>query len=252
MTRNRGKPVPDEEFRYWPAALEASSAGTLHRIGGLGVPYATRSRLLPGGFYEIVEPRSMAKTLGDKLDVVCRMEHHPEWLLATTESGSLRLTDDPAVGLSYEADLPGTGAGRDCYELVRSGRIRHSSMAFMAVHDEFRSQGATLVRHLTDIRLMEVSPVAQPGYLETSAAVRSLARQIGEDPEDIERLAAAGELRSLISDGGQPTVIDMAPTPLTVAQRSHDGGLDVQRRRWKTRPKGFRCKPATGPMRSPN
>ena len=43
----------------------------------------------------------MAKTLGDNLNVVCRMEHHPEWLLATTESGSLRLTDEQR-GLSYE------------------------------------------------------------------------------------------------------------------------------------------------------
>jgi Caudovirus prohead serine protease len=113
MTRNRGKPLPDEELRYWPTRLETRSDGPMRRIFGLGVPYGTRSRLLPGGFYEIVEPRSMAKTLSDKLDVVCRMEHYPEWLLATTDSGSLRLTDDPAVGLSYEADLPDTGAGRD-------------------------------------------------------------------------------------------------------------------------------------------
>jgi HK97 family phage prohead protease len=186
MSRNRGKPLADEELRYWPTELETRSDGPLRRIGGLGVPYGQRSRLLPGGFYEVVEPRSMAKTLGDKLDVVCRMEHHPEWLLATTESGSLRLTDDPAVGLSYEADLPNTGAGRDCYELVNSGRIKYSSMAFIAIHDEFRSQGSTLTRHLTDIRLTEVSPVAQPGYLTTSTAVRSLARQVGEDPEDVE------------------------------------------------------------------
>jgi HK97 family phage prohead protease len=161
-------------------------------------------------------------------------KHHPEWLLATTDSGSLRLTDDPAVGLSYEADLPDTGAGRDCYELVRSGRIRHSSMAFIAIHDEFRSQGSTLVRHLTDIRLTEVSPVAQPGYLQTSAAVRSLARQIGEDPEDVAALAAEGELRSLFHRtdhhvAAPVTVEPGVPMPADVAQHSAD--LDIRRRK---------------------
>ena len=163
MTRGNGVQASEQEVRYWPTHLEARSEGAIRRIGGLGVPYNKRSRLLPGGFFEVVEPRAMAKTLGDKLNVVSRMEHHPEWLLATTDSGTLRITGE-ARGLSYEADLPDTTAGRDCYELVRTGRMPYSSVGFQAFKDEFRRDGSALVRHLVSIRLSEVSPVSQPAY----------------------------------------------------------------------------------------
>ena len=43
----------DDEFRT--AAIENRSNGGVRRIGGLGVPYNKRSRLLPGGFYESIE-----------------------------------------------------------------------------------------------------------------------------------------------------------------------------------------------------
>jgi HK97 family phage prohead protease len=234
MSRNKGAPLPDEELRYWPTTLETRSEGQLRRIAGLGVPYGQRSRLLPGGFYEVVENRAMSKTLGDKLNVVSRLEHHPEWLLATTDSGSLRLSDDPAVGLSYEADLPNTGAGRDTYELVGSGRIRHSSMGFNCIQDEFRREGAVVVRHLLAIRLQELSPVAVPGYLNTSAAVRSLAAQVGEDPQDVEARAAQGELRSLFTrtDLQVAAPVTVPPTPLDVAEaRGSRDDTDVRRRK---------------------
>jgi HK97 family phage prohead protease len=183
MSRNKGMPLPDEELRYWKTPLDIRSEGESRQIAGLGVPYNTRSRLLPGGFYEVVNPGAVSKTLGDKLNVLCHLEHHPEWLLASTDSDTLMLTDDPTVGVSYRAILPDTQAGRDAYTLIRSGRIRHCSMGFHCFSDEFRSEGSVLVRYLEQIRLTECgSPVANPGYTTTSAAVRSLAAQVGEDP----------------------------------------------------------------------
>jgi HK97 family phage prohead protease len=209
MSRNTGQ-QRDAETRYWPTHLEARGAGEIRRIGGIGVPYGKRSRLLPGGFYEIVESRALRKTLGDNLSVVCRMEHHPEWLLATTDSGSLRLADEER-GLAYEADLPDTTAGRDCYELVRTGRMAHSSMGFVCFDDEFRHDGSALIRHLVSVKLTEISPVSQPAYFDTSTAIRSLAGQVGEDPAEVAALAAAGELRALFSDR-HPVVIDVGAT----------------------------------------
>lgn len=121
-------------------------------------------------------------------------------------------------------------------------------MGFSCMSDEFRHGGAVLVRHLLQIRLTECSPVAQPGYLTTSAAVRSLARQVGEDPEDVQQLANQGELRSLFT---RTDNIQSAPTPLEVAQRSHvapapelvearSGELDIRRRQLELQ----RIKPA--------
>jgi Escherichia/Staphylococcus phage prohead protease len=86
MRRSKDIQASNQEFRYWPTHIETRSEGAIRRIGGLGVPYNKRSRLLPGGFYEVVEPSAVRKTLVDNLNVVSRMEHHPEWLLATTDS----------------------------------------------------------------------------------------------------------------------------------------------------------------------
>lgn len=226
----------DEELRCWRTELETRSSGTLRRIGGIGVPYEKRSRLLPGGFYEVVEKRALAKTLADRSNIVSRLEHHPEWLLGTTDSGTMRVKDMPQ-GVDFEVDLPNTSAGNDTYELHRRGDLRYASMGFQVFEDEFRREGAIVVRHLISVRLQEISPTAQPAYWDTASALRSLSSQVGEDPEDVERLAAQGELRSLFPDRN-PVVVDMAPTPLAVAQRSHDearsvpdNGLEIRRRR---------------------
>jgi HK97 family phage prohead protease len=226
MSKNGSK--PDEEIRFWPTALEVRNA-KLRRIGGLGVPYGTRSALLPGGFFEVVETRALAKTLGDKLNVTCLLEHHPEWLLASSDSGTLRL-DDQADGLHYEADLPNTGAGNDTYELVQSGRIKGSSMGFQCYQDEFRRDGATIVRHLVSIRLGHVAPTAQPAYPSTVTAVRSLARQIGEDPADVESLAAQGELRSLFMRTDQQVSAPPTVEPAAEHRSDVDDALALRRR----------------------
>jgi len=222
----------DTELRYWRSDLETRSAGTTRRIGGLGVPYGQRSHLLPGGFVEVVEQRALAKTIGDKINVVSRMEHHPEWLLGDVESGTLRLSNE-ARGLYYEVDLPNTTAGNDCYELVRTGRIRHSSMGFQSFEDEFRRDGSLLVRHLVSIRLTEVSPTAQPAYPDTSTAIRSLACQVGENVEDVAALAAQGELRSLFMRSDLAAVAPPTVLPAAVEHRSDESAqreLELRRR----------------------
>lgn len=206
------------ETRYWKTDLETRGGGA-RRIGGLGVPYNRHSKLLPTGFVEIVETRALAKTLGDHANVVCRMEHHPEWLLATVESGSLRLTNDEQRGLFYEADLPNTTAGNDCYELVKTGRMAYSSMGFVCYQDEFTRNGGLLVRHLVSIQLGEVSPVSVPAYADTSTAIRSLAGQLGEDPDEVMALAQSGELRSLFTRTDQFVSATPGVEPATLETR---------------------------------
>jgi len=218
----------DTELRYWRSDLETRSAGETRRIGGLGVPYGQRSHLLPGGFVEVVEQRALAKTIGDKINVVSRMEHHPEWLLGDVESGTLRLSNE-ARGLHYEVDIPNATAGNDCYELVRTGRIRYSSMGFQSFEEEFRRDGSLLVRHLASIRLTEVSRTAQPAYPDTSTAIRSLACQVGESVDDVAALAAQGELRALFTR--TDLAVTAPPTVLPAAvEESAQRELELRRR----------------------
>jgi hypothetical protein len=87
----------EDEFRT--AAIENRSAAGARRIGGLGVVYGKKSRLLPGGFREIANSRALAKGEADGWPhLVSRLEHRPEWLLGTTDAGTMRLRNDPKVG----------------------------------------------------------------------------------------------------------------------------------------------------------
>jgi HK97 family phage prohead protease len=182
--------MTDKDVELRVAAVENRSSGALHRIGGLGVPYGKRSRLLPGGFREVVESSALAKSEGDGWPgVVSRLEHHPEWLLGTTDAETMRLRNDPKVGLDYEVDLPDTTAGNDTYALTRRGDLKSASMGFVSYQDEFRHEGSVLVRHLLSIRLTEISPTSTPAYTQTQTALRHLAQQFGEDPDDIFELA---------------------------------------------------------------
>lgn len=231
--RNRGKPLPDTELRYWKTETEATDDGEQRRIGGCFAPYEKRSRMLPGGFVEVICPSSLRKSLADGLDIVCRLEHDPRYLLATTESNTLEITDGP-TGASYRALLPKTTTGDDAWELVRTRRLNHSSMGFMCPTggDEFRWEGGVLVRRLLSVRLTEASPVSQPGYIQTDTAVRHLAAQVDEDPEEMLALAAAGELRSVFTRTDLAAVAPPTVLP-AVEHRSDDLGereLELRRR----------------------
>ena len=68
------------------------------------------------------------------------------------------------------------------------------------------------MRHLLSIRLTEISSTATPAYPQTNTALRHLAAQFGEDPDDILALAEKGELRSLFVRTDL-TPIPPAPAP---------------------------------------
>lgn len=222
-----GKWLAETEFRYWPTGVEATGDGEQRSIGGVFAPYNVRSRLLPAGFFEVISTSALRKSLSDGLDIICRLEHDPRYLLGTTESGTLEITDNPNVGASYRALLPNTMAGRDAWELVRTGRLNHSSMSFMCPPggDRFERVGSAVVRHLISVRLTEASPVSQPGYIETSTAVRHLASQFDADLADVEALVASGELRSLFARSDQQVMATpgIEPASTLVETRNTDG-----------------------------
>jgi hypothetical protein len=94
-------------------------------------------------------------------------------------------------------------------------------MGFQAFEDEFRCEGLVLVRHLVSIRLSEVSPVSQPAYFDTTTAIRSVAGQVGEDPEEVAALAARGELGALFT---RPDLAGAAPPTVQPGVTEHRSG----------------------------
>lgn len=196
------------ETRNMPGRVELRSGGTgIGLLVGYASVFNKRSQNL-GGFVEVVDPKAFAKTLGDKAPVVARFNHNDDYLLGTTEAATLRLSVD-RNGLMYEVDLPDTGAGRDVRALAERGDLRYSSFAFRTVSDTWsETEDGMPLRTLTAVHLVDVSPVVNPAYRDTttgmSTPLRTLAGHLGLELEQVRRAAEAGDLRTLFRNPTEP------------------------------------------------
>ncbi len=166
----------------YPVELRAapeggSGPGTLV---GYGAVFNSTSRDL-GGWVEEIDPAAFGDPgEGGALDltrhtrVMARTNHSSDYLLGTTDAGTLRLFIDD-VGLRYEIDLPDTTAGRDAAVLAARKDLRFSSFAFYTLPGgtEWREDAdGRLVRRVLDAVLVDVAPVADPAYWAASAELQ--------------------------------------------------------------------------------
>lgn len=209
------------EVRTYRADIEVRAAS-----GGVGVMvgYAAKFNKLSrnlGGFVEQIAPSAFNKALGDGVRVMARYNHDDAGLLGTTDAGTLRLAVDE-VGLRYEVDLPDTSVGRDVAVLAARGDVRFSSFAFH-VHadgDEWSyTERDFPLRTLTSVQPVDVAPVNDPAYLDTSSGLRSLAEARGLDLALVTDAAARNELRSVL----------WTPEPKTPTDGEHLASLDELR-----------------------
>lgn len=188
----------DTEQRHITGAVElrASDNGP-----GVIVGYASVFNRLSqnlGGFVERVDPDAFNKSLADGVPVVARFNHKDDFLLGTTESGTLTLRVD-GTGLQYEVDLPDTTAGRDLAVLAKRGDVRYSSFAFQTVKDDWgTTEDDFPLRTLQAVKLVDVAPVVSPAYRDTTAGLRSLASKLDVPFDRVAAAAKAGELRSML------------------------------------------------------
>lgn len=152
-----------------------------------------------GGYVEQVDPAAFNKSLADKVQVVARYNHADNYLLGTTDSGTLTLEAD-ATGLRYIVDLPDTSVGRDVAVLAARGDLRHSSFAFMTMADDWgvTEQGFPL-RTLQNVALVDVAPVNSPAYMDTTVALRSLAHRLNVKVTDVCD-ASTDDIRKMLLD----------------------------------------------------
>ncbi|MEU9208542.1 HK97 family phage prohead protease [Streptomyces sp. NPDC048415] len=174
------------------------------RIGGYAAQFNRQSKNL-GGFIEVVDPIAFNQSRGDGWpDVIARYNHDDMALLGTTAAGTLRMGLDQ-YGLAYEVLPPKAMA--HVVELVERGDVRKSSFAFRTVTDDWTTtdQGYPL-RRLTGVQLVDVAPVNNPAYNDTSAGLRSLAAKFDADFEEVRSMAQSDELRKFFvrTDGPQP------------------------------------------------
>ena len=185
------------EFR--DAAPDAKSPGVL---AGYGAVYERLSQNL-GGFVEKVAHGAFAQTLADNNPVLARYNHDDNQLLGTTEAETLRVASDD-TGLPYEVDLPDTSVGRDVAVLAKRGDVRYSSFAFRTLEDSWSvtDQGFPL-RTLVKVQLVDVAPVNNPAYRDTSVGMRSLAERTGIDPADLTTVGVEEIRARLLKDAAE-------------------------------------------------
>jgi HK97 family phage prohead protease len=171
------------EKRHFPV-IEMRADMESRKIVGYAAMYDTYSEEM-WGFREKIAPGAFDDVLGD--DVRALFNHDPNYVLARTKSGTLRLSTDDR-GLKYEFEAPNTQAGNDLLEMVSRGDVDQSSFAFSVQEESWEelpdgNYERTIVKAK---RLYDVSPVTYPAYPDTSVAKRSLEqfKQGKEDKKD--------------------------------------------------------------------
>lgn len=156
---------------------------------GYAAVFNSDSEPLP--FVEQIRPGAFQRTLSARNNVKMFVNHEDTMVLASTRSGTLRLSEDNR-GLRVEADMPNTTYGRDLVELMRSQVVDSMSFGFHVPRggDEWSDDGQR--RFLNEIALREVSVVTGfPAYPETSATIRKAQILAQRTQTDADALADA-------------------------------------------------------------
>lgn len=165
------------ERRYHTARIELrASTNGIGVLFGYAAVFNRYSQNL-GGFVEQVDPNAFNKSLADAAEVLGRFNHSDDGLLGTTSAETLRLGVD-GTGLWYEIDLPDTTTGRDVKALAERGDLRFSSFAFRTMDDEWGYTNEDFpLRTLKAVQLVDVAPVVNPAYRDTTTGLRSLVQR---------------------------------------------------------------------------
>lgn len=159
-----------------------------------------------GGFREQIKPGAFTRTLkdveGGKRVVNSFFNHDRNWLLATTNNGSLRLKEDEK-GLWVEMEPILTTLNGHPINLIRAKAVTGMSFMFRVEPDgkdswEYK-RGKETIRTLIDVDLFDVCPVVEPAYPQTSVKVRDYLNAIkeAEIELDVQGAPGAGRVDSL-------------------------------------------------------
>jgi hypothetical protein len=214
------------EVRYLSDVPEIRSIGDdqPRHITGYAAAFNKLSRRL-GGFVERVMPGAFDATLraieAKDLDVnlVCRYNHKDDMLLGTTQAGTLQLEADER-GLHYDVIPPNCRA--DVLEYVQRGDVRYSSFAFRCLNPgEDDTWGVTdygfPMRSLHRVEALDVAPVTDPAYRDTTAvarsmtgAVESLAMWVDAEPAEVRSMLEAGQAKRFFTRTDRPSAVPAA------------------------------------------
>lgn len=156
---------------------------------GYAAVFNSPSEPLP--FTEYIMPGAFKRSLKSRNQIKLFVNHNMDRVLASTRSGTLKLSED-SKGLLAEAQLPPTTDGRDLSILMQRGDVNSMSFGFSVPPrgDKWSDDG--MKRELHQIRLHEVSIVTGfPAYEATTATVRAIDALATRTGIDADKLADA-------------------------------------------------------------
>jgi uncharacterized protein len=173
------------EKRFFNIETRISKRAKKNIVTGHAAVFGQLSEDL-GGFKEKINVGAFDGVL--KNDVRAFFNHDPNFLLARTTSGTLKLAVDK-MGLSYSFEVPDTTAGRDLVISMERGDITQSSFAFMVEKDSWSEQDGQEIRTIEKVgRLFDVSPVSIPAYPQANdLVVAKRSRLIYKDKTKIKK-----------------------------------------------------------------
>jgi HK97 family phage prohead protease len=188
--RAKGQALSKMETRVNAADFEIRETDDGMQFSGYAAVFNSDSEPLP--FTERIAPGAFRGSLQNRNDIKLLWNHSTGDVLASTRSGTLRITED-ARGLYVEADMAPTTVGNNARELIKRGDVDSMSFGFTVARggDEWNSEGT--VRTLNRVSLHEVSIVAFPAYTATAGttAVRGLDKVALRAEVDADALADA-------------------------------------------------------------
>jgi HK97 family phage prohead protease len=212
------------QFRDLDKPIEFRDMGEQGRwLGGYATVFIPRESRNLGGFKERVSPtffdevRASGWKNSDGTGVICRYNHDSNMVLGTTDADTLRLKCD-RVGFDYTVKPP--EARRDITELVERRDIRYSSFAFRCHPggDEWDWRDGIAQRTLHSGDCIDVAPVLDPGYMDTTAMLRafdaalySIADYVQAEVEEVRAFAADDDLRKFFVRSDRPTMPAAGP-----------------------------------------
>jgi HK97 family phage prohead protease len=147
----------------------AGNSGDSRTIQGYGVVFNQKSRIIYEYaeafdrslyFYEIIEPQAFDRLLANNwngVNVVLDVNHDTSEILATLNSGTLRLSKD-GRGLTYGTELPVTSRGEDVLQMVKRGDYFESSFKYFVEESgerwELDRASGIYTHYVTDIALV--------------------------------------------------------------------------------------------------
>lgn len=176
-----------------PVAFEIADLDVLSAPAGAKSPggvrfyaavYNTPSLDL-GGFREIIAPGFADASIAED-DIRALVNHDANLVLGRSAPAkgvqTAEITSDARGVLVDVPELPATDYAAALVENLRAGNVDQSSFGFRTVSDAwaYDAETDTVIRTLTEARLLDVSVVTFPAYPDTIAEARTIALALAE------------------------------------------------------------------------